>query len=219
MAHSTAAAHTYALGDATHPFNAPGEGMADVAHASRSLVWLKPDHILVYDRAETGKAGRFKRWWPQLPRPQLPRPATVSGQRAPMQTERGQQLLVTALLPADVALTAVNTNGRRLRCRRSRSGHQERQWDVRGRGRAGDSVLFPVNVGAAPAAFANVAPAGVTRHLITGLTPGAGYTAQTAAVDAVRNDDPCRFTGPSPPKHSCPPSMCSTPAIPMLTCR
>jgi hypothetical protein len=44
------------------------------------------------------------------------------------------------------------------------------------------AVLFPVTAGAAVAQIAYVAPAGVTRHLVTGLTPGVAYTAQTAAV-------------------------------------
>ncbi len=46
----------------------------------------------------------------------------------------------------------------------------------------GTAVLFPVNVGAAVTQLAYTAPAGVTRHLITGLTPGAPYTAQTSTV-------------------------------------
>ena len=59
----------------------------------------------MYDRAATQNAGKFKRWWLQLPRP-----ATVSGKRATMTTANGQQLFVTTLLPANAVLTAVNTN-------------------------------------------------------------------------------------------------------------
>jgi len=39
-----------------------------VTRAERAVVWLKPDHI-VYDRAAAQSAGKFKRWWLQLPRP------------------------------------------------------------------------------------------------------------------------------------------------------
>jgi hypothetical protein len=212
LAHSTTVAYTYVLGDATNLYNATGEGAADVVHASRSLLWLKPDHLIVYDRAETGKAGRFKRWWLQLPRP-----AAISGKRATMQTAAGQQLFVTALLPANATLTAVNSNEQhiedtaaaddpmKVRLRVDAPGNPQAVRFlhvlqgaaagaaadatalIRSEGGAfegavvrGTVVLFPVNVGAAPTQLAYVAPSGVTRHLITGLTPGAGYAVQVA---------------------------------------
>ena len=43
-------------------------------------------------------------------------------------------------------------------------------------------MLFPVNLGAAASAVIFTAPANVTRFLITGLTPNAGYAVQTAPV-------------------------------------
>ena len=214
LAHSATAAYAYALGDATHLYNSTGESAAGVVHASRSILWLKSDHIVVYDRAETKTAGRFKRWWLQLPRP-----ATVAGKRATMQTAGGQQLFVTALLPANAALTAVNTVEQHIedtaaandpmtvRLRTDAPGDPQavrflhvlqgadagagadeatviRSEDGAFEGAAvgGTAVLFPVNLAAAPAGLVYTAPAGVTRHLITGLTPGAGYTVQTAAV-------------------------------------
>jgi len=75
-----------------------------VTRAERAVVWLKPDHIIVYDRAATQSAGKFKRWWLQLPRP-----ATVSGKQATMTTASGQKLFVTTLLRANAVLTAVIT--------------------------------------------------------------------------------------------------------------
>jgi hypothetical protein len=214
LAHSAAAAYAYALGDATNLYNSTNENVSDIAHASRSILWLKPDHIIVYDRAETKTAGRFKRWWLQLPRP-----AAVSGKRATMQTATGQQLFVTALLPANAALTAVNTTEQhiedtaaandpmKVRLRVDATGNPQAvrflhvlQGADAGAGAdgatalksedgafegavvRGTAVLFPVNTGAAPTQLAYVAPAGVTRHLITGLTPGAAYTAQTTPV-------------------------------------
>ncbi|MBI3961288.1 MAG: hypothetical protein HY335_00945, partial [Deinococcus sp.] len=48
----------YALGDATGLYNSDYEGSRDITHASRSIVWLEPDHIIVYDRATSRTAGR-----------------------------------------------------------------------------------------------------------------------------------------------------------------
>lgn len=104
VAQSASPLFAYATGDATNLYNSPNEGSTDVLHASRSIVWLKPDHILVYDRAESKSEGQFKRWWLQLAQP-----ATVTGQQAVATTPAGQQLFVTALLPIDAALKAVNS--------------------------------------------------------------------------------------------------------------
>ncbi len=214
LAHSAAADYAYALGDATHLYNSTTENVTDVVHASRSIVWLKPDHIVVYDRAETKAAGRFKRWWLQLPRP-----ATINGKRATMQTAAGQQLFVTTLLPANAALTAVNSNEQHIEDTAAGNDPMKVRLKVEATGSppavrflhvlqgadagasadgavaiksedrafegaivSGTVVLFPVTVGAVPRQLAYVAPAGVTRHLITGLTPGAAYTVQTAAA-------------------------------------
>lgn len=214
LAHSANATFAYALGDATNLYNSASEKATDVAHASRAIVWLKPDHLFVYDRAETKTAGRFKRWWLQLPRP-----ATISGARATMLTAAGQQLFVSALLPANAVMTAANDNEQhiedtaaandpmkvRLRVdapgdpRSARFLHVLQGADAgasadpaavirsedamfEGAVAHGAAVLFPVALGAPMTQMAYVVPADVTRHLITGLTPGAGYTAQTAPV-------------------------------------
>ncbi len=104
LAYSLADHYSYALGDATALYNSTSEGSTDIVHASRSILWLKPDHIVVYDRAQSKTAGRFKRFWLQLPQP-----ATINGQQARLATTAGQQLFITAVLPADAQLTAVNT--------------------------------------------------------------------------------------------------------------
>jgi hypothetical protein len=88
-------------GDATNLYNNPYEKSTDVARATRALVWLKPDTIVVYDRAETRADGRFKRFWLQLPA--QPR---IDGRRTTMQTPKGQQLTVDTLLPADATVTS-----------------------------------------------------------------------------------------------------------------
>ncbi|MBA3368519.1 MAG: hypothetical protein H0T99_07610 [Geodermatophilaceae bacterium] len=93
--------YVYALGDATNLYNSEVELSTDIAHASRSIVWLQPDHIVVYDRAASKAEGRFKRFWLNLPAE-----ATVAGSVATMTTAGGQQLVVTTLLPADAEIAA-----------------------------------------------------------------------------------------------------------------
>lgn len=91
----------YAMGDATPLYNSNDEGLNDVAHASRSIVWLKPDHIIVYDRAATSVAGRFKRFWLQLPKNPV-----ITGNRATVTTAKGQKLFITTLQPQAASITA-----------------------------------------------------------------------------------------------------------------
>ena len=38
----------------------------DVTLASRGTLWLKPDHIVIYDRVKTNTPGRFKRFHLQM---------------------------------------------------------------------------------------------------------------------------------------------------------
>jgi hypothetical protein len=102
VAQSSADGYFYATGDATPLYNSPSNERTEVAHASRSVVWLKPDRIVVYDRAETHTDGRFKRFWLQLPAA-----AEVSGNRAVVKTPGRQQLFSTTLLPE--AATPVST--------------------------------------------------------------------------------------------------------------
>ncbi|MFW5741392.1 MAG: hypothetical protein ACOC1F_13610, partial [Myxococcota bacterium] len=96
VAHSFHRAYVYALGDATGMYNSAYENAMDVRHVSRSIVWLKPDHVVIYDRASTGSAGRFKRFF--LHTPGAPR---VQGNLATATTDGGQQLFVRTLVPAD----------------------------------------------------------------------------------------------------------------------
>jgi hypothetical protein len=91
----------YALGDATGLYNSAYEGLSQITHASRSIVWLKPDIIVTYDRATSQAEGYFKRYWLQLPAQ-----ATIDGNRATMTTAAGQQLFVTTLLPTDAAISS-----------------------------------------------------------------------------------------------------------------
>jgi hypothetical protein len=100
LARSDAATYAYIMGDATNLYNSISENVTDISHASRSIVWLKPDYVVVYDRAVSKTAGRFKRFWLNFPNS-----ATVTGNRTRMVTATGQQLFVNTLLPANATIT------------------------------------------------------------------------------------------------------------------
>lgn len=93
--------YLYRAGDATKTYNSAVLGTRDVKEASRAVMWLQPDHIVIFDRAETGKGGRFKRFWLQTPSL-----ASISGATATARTRGGQRLFVTTLLPDDAAMTS-----------------------------------------------------------------------------------------------------------------
>ncbi len=100
VANSSAANYEYVLGDATPLYNSESEGPSSILHASRSILWLKPDYIFVYDRAESKDSGTFKRFWLNLPSV-----AGVTGNRTSMTTATGQKLFVTTLLPTNATVT------------------------------------------------------------------------------------------------------------------
>jgi hypothetical protein len=198
--------YTYVAGDATKLYNTNAERLRNVKHASRSIVWLEPDAIVVYDRAVTGKARRFKRFWLQFPtRPK------VRGKQATVRT-RGQSLYVKTLAPRRAALTSlragrkdapateepmkyrlsVEARGRPKSARflhvlqaTDRKRRPSRAVAVRSSGTrfagavvGATAVLFPETVGRSAGAFTVRLPGGVTRVLVTGLAGGAQYTAQ-----------------------------------------
>jgi hypothetical protein len=72
-------------GDATNLYNSPYVNSVEVQSATRSVVWLKPDILVIVDRARTGQNG-FKRFVLNLPQN-----ATVEGNIATMTTPNGQQ--------------------------------------------------------------------------------------------------------------------------------
>lgn len=101
VAHSGGAAFEYVLGDATPLYNSSSEGATAILEASRSIIWLKPDLIVVYDRAESQTSGSFKRFWLNLPAQPV-----INTNRASVATASGQQLFVTTLLPAKAQLSS-----------------------------------------------------------------------------------------------------------------
>ncbi|UCC65575.1 MAG: hypothetical protein JSV36_11235, partial [Anaerolineae bacterium] len=209
LAHSFGQGYVYALGDATALYNSPDLNSTDITHASRSIAWLEPDHIVVYDRAASQTAGRFKRFWLNLPAQPV-----VVGNRATMTTNAGQQLFVTTLLPGNAAISAqpVETGigeanaepmQHRLRVEAPGGPQEVRFLHVLQGANAGASadavtlvqsssgasfagalvsdsaVLFPVNLGTPFSGMTYSVPGRTTTHLITGLTPNSGYDVVT----------------------------------------
>lgn len=101
VAQSFGQGYAYATGDSTGQYNSAYESVSGIAHASRSIVWLQPDYVVVYDRAESKAAGRYKRFWLQTPTK-----AVVAGNLSTMTTEKKQQLFNTTLLPKDAEIAA-----------------------------------------------------------------------------------------------------------------
>ena len=98
--------YTYTFSDTTNLYNRPSQwtpanAALDVLHASRSILWLKPDHIVVYDRATSQTAGLFKRF--NLALTAMP---TVNGNVVTTTTPGGQHLYVSNLLPAGATITS-----------------------------------------------------------------------------------------------------------------
>src|SRR5260370_9297337 len=106
-AYAFANGYAYALGDVTSLYNSEHESLSEVSHARRYIVWIKPDFVITYDRAETANTNqnRFKQVWVQTVNQ-----ATVTGNRAIAVNNSGQQLIITSLLPASVAVTTEPTD-------------------------------------------------------------------------------------------------------------
>jgi hypothetical protein len=204
LAHSSGRGYVAVSGDATQLYNSTYEGSTDVVEVSRTAVWLQPDTVVVYDRAETHKDGRFKRFWLQLTAS-----PSIDGHRAVVQTPGGQQLVVTTLLPSGARLTSVPADhsddiavGDPIRYRLLvEDPSQPRQVRflhvLHGSAFAtpvlvtssagplysgavvdGVAVLFADDLHASVSDLTVVLPSGTRRVLVTGLVAGGAYTAQ-----------------------------------------
>lgn len=109
---STGSGYAYAQTDMTPLYNrpsmwTPANAALDIQHASRSILWLTSDHVIVYDRATSLHNG-FKRFNVNFPTP----PQIDSAARLAMTTSPGgQHLFVKSLLPASATLTYVPEGG------------------------------------------------------------------------------------------------------------
>jgi hypothetical protein len=115
---SDTAAYAYAGGDATKLYNAnydpfdptpAAQRALDVQHVSRSVLWRKPDHLVIYDRARTATANRYKRFWLNLP-DTLPALPQISGSTVTSVAPGNQRLFVSSVLPAAKTLAIVTTD-------------------------------------------------------------------------------------------------------------
>jgi len=87
------ATYLAAFGDMTNTYNSTYEGSTGVQSVTRAVVWLKPDSVVIVDRAATGHDG-FKRVAFNLPAN-----ATIDGNRAVMTSPGGQQFVIHSLTP------------------------------------------------------------------------------------------------------------------------
>jgi hypothetical protein len=205
----------YALSDMKNLYNHPdwwtsSSNAMDITQASRSIVWLNPDYVVVYDRAASASANHFKRFNLVL----MNTPA-ISGKTARI-TAGGQTLTVQSLMPANATLaeqhfwtndpatevdatSLLDTSYDRLVIEDTSNPGSIRFLTVlQGTDAAvladtamaihstGGSpfdgayvknvaVMFPVTLGQSFTGLSYSVPSTVTRQLITGLTPGAGY--------------------------------------------
>jgi hypothetical protein len=74
----------------------------DIQQATRNIIWIKPDHIVVYDRAASAHPGLFKRFNLNF----ITTPS-ITGNTIREVTPGGQNLFVQTLLPTNATLTYV----------------------------------------------------------------------------------------------------------------
>ena len=98
---STGNGYAYTFADATNLYNSPVYGASDTLHVSRSMLWLQPDMVVIYDRATSKSANMFKRFNLQL----IGTPS-VSGSVTTATNPSGQKLVVKTVLPAAPSITS-----------------------------------------------------------------------------------------------------------------
>jgi hypothetical protein len=103
---SSGSNYFYAASDITKAYNrpdayTPSNSIDDVTQATRDILWLDHDYVVVYDRATTKDAGLFKRWNLTF----ITQP-TIAGHVATETLASGQQLFVQSLLPTQATLSA-----------------------------------------------------------------------------------------------------------------
>lgn len=92
----------YFTADATNLYNHNSyANLREIEHASRSIVWLKPNHVVVYDRARSKSAGYCKRFYVNLPA--AANQVSVAGNVVRATAKEGAtpkaELFVSSLLP------------------------------------------------------------------------------------------------------------------------
>jgi hypothetical protein len=108
---STGPGYVYASSNLTNLYNrpqiwTPANGATDISQATRSILWLNNDYIVVYDRATSIHPGLFKRFNLSL----VTNP-TISGRTATEVLPSGQQLFMQTLLPQNATISARSAAG------------------------------------------------------------------------------------------------------------
>lgn len=105
---STGPGYLYVASDLTNLYNhpnfwTPAAGATDILQATRSVVWLNNDYIVVYDRAKSLHTGLFKRF-----NLSLTNSPTVVGNVVTQTLGSGQKLFMQTLLPANPTFNVTN---------------------------------------------------------------------------------------------------------------
>jgi len=98
--------YVYASSNLTNLFNKPNnytaaDAIANITQATRSIVWLNNDYIVVYDRATSINSGLFKKF--NLALVTAPQ---ISGNTATETMADGQRLFIQTLLPLNPTLSS-----------------------------------------------------------------------------------------------------------------
>jgi hypothetical protein len=107
-AFSTGLGYVYATSNLTNLYNrpeiwVPNDAALNITQATRSIVWLNNDYIVVYDRATSQNSGLFKRFNLSL----VTNPV-INGNVATETMADGQQLFIQTLLPLHPSASAVD---------------------------------------------------------------------------------------------------------------
>ena len=108
---SNGTGYTYVSSDLTNLYNrpnvwTPAAGATDIAQATRQVVWLNSDYLVVYDRATSLHSGLFKTF--NLCMANNP---VITGNTATETMADGQKLFVQSLLPAGGSLSSAFASG------------------------------------------------------------------------------------------------------------
>jgi hypothetical protein len=108
---SNGTGYAYASSNLTNLYNrpdsSPSNAAMDITQATRSILWLNNDYIVVYDRATSVHPGLFKRF-----NLSLTTNPTINGNVATETMADGQNLFVQSLLPANASITSVYAAGK-----------------------------------------------------------------------------------------------------------
>jgi len=103
---SNGTGYTYASSDLTNLYNrpnqwTPGDNATDITQATRSILWLNNDYVVVYDRATSIHSGL-----PKTFNLSLATSPVINGKVATETMADGQQLFIQTLLPQNATLTS-----------------------------------------------------------------------------------------------------------------